>query len=47
MKAKLFFDLTDFGIMIRFFKNAKITKYKFSFDLQFLWWNLWIQIIKK
>lgn len=42
-----FFDWFDFGIMLRFYKPTKTSKYHLCVDFQLLWFNIWLQLFKK
>jgi hypothetical protein len=47
MKVNLLWDWTDFGIMLKVFKNSKHGDYYMSIDIQFAWLNIWIETFKK
>lgn len=47
VKLHVIWDWFDFGLMLRITKNNRISEYYFAIDLQFLWFNLWIQCWRK
>lgn len=47
LETTLFFDWCDFGFVFKIYKGGVFTGYKISIDLQFLWFNFWIQLIHK
>jgi len=47
MKTHFIFDWETFGIGITLFKNAEISDYLISLDIQLLFLNIWIQLASK
>ena len=43
----LIWDWEDFGVGVAIFKNNKHTFYEWSFDVQILWFNIWIEFCKR
>ena len=47
IKFNVFWDWSDFGISLIFSACTKWSTHVFSIDILILWFNLWIQCIKK
>ena len=47
MRTLFIFDWETFGIGIELFKNAEISDYVMSLDIQLLFLNIWIQFVTK
>ena len=47
MKIHFDLDFEDFGFTIRVFKKGiTLNNYKYIFDLQIFFWNVWIEFYK-
>jgi hypothetical protein len=45
--VNILWDWTDFGIVLKLFKNSSWSDYYGSIDIQVLWLNIWIEVWKK
>lgn len=43
----VFWEWTDFGIVLKIYQNTKYVDYHISIDIQIAWFNLWLQCFKK
>ena len=47
MKVTKFFSWQDIGLCLRFYRLAEFSDYTWAFDIQILFFSVWIQFIKK